>query len=561
MSKLRRYQEEAVQAVRESLRNPSSRPLLVLPTGSGKSHILAEVANLAFKKGNKTLILAHRKELISQNTEKIEGLGLEVGIYCASLKRKETDKQITVGTITSVINNLDAFNPQIIIVDEAHRISSKDEGQYRRLLKHFKDARAIGLTATPFRLSGQRNNSIVGEDKFFSEIAYQASIQDLIKQGFLSPLVTFTEGEKQAELKGLKKIAGDYQLEEAYQAMDKVQQHITNDIEKSLDGSRESAIVFCCNVAHAESINADLVKRGIASRCITGNTDQEYRDASIQAMRDKKVSVLCGCDIFIEGFDVPHIDLVVLARPTKSMSRYVQMVGRGLRISEGKEDCCCLDYGNNIEEHGPLNLLQLDTSGGSPKYNLPDYKVCKECGCVNKLTASTCVECQTAFQRREPTDPTLNLSSSYSKRSLIEKNPIYKARVVYLEAYKRKSKNGDNMLVFEYDVSRGFANETITEFILLEHSGFAKKNAQSLMKKRFGVTFSDVDSAIAHIKYVKNNVRLSLATFDHSKGNPKYPKVTWKETLFDWSSPKADTQYATVIVSEGQGDLGKFFFR
>lgn len=360
---LRDYQTAAAAAILRALsERRDSRPVAVLPTGAGKSLVLAEVARAAVQDWHgRVLVLAHVKELLQQNAEKLRALlpaSVAVGVHSAGLKRRDTDEPVVVAGVQSAVRRAGEFGKvNLAIVDEAHLLKpSEEEGMYRTLFDALRTAnpglRVAGFTATPFRLG---HGLIYGGDgNIFTEKCYEIGVRELIERGFLSPLVSRTH-DAGAKLSGLHMRGGEFVAEEAEAAMraEGVTDSIAADAAEKARG-RRAALVFAAGVAHARELAEALAKAsGERAEVLTGETPPEERARLLAAFRGETARDLFGSElerplkwlvnvgVLTTGFDAPNCDCVVLARATASTGLYVQMVGRGFRRSPktGKENC------------------------------------------------------------------------------------------------------------------------------------------------------------------------------------------------------------------------------
>tara|TARA_R110002012_G_scaffold91912_1_gene223279 strand:- start:24369 stop:25973 length:1605 start_codon:yes stop_codon:yes gene_type:complete len=395
--KPRPYQQEALNALDEHLRNKKNNPCVVLPTGAGKSPVIAW-ALTRWKQAHpplRAIILAHRTELVEQNAAEMEGIsGQKVGIYAASIDRRDTDTDITYASIDSVAKRHGEFPPvDVIIVDEAHRIPPKGEGKYRTFIaamqKHNPNTRVVGFTATPYRMGC---GPICHKDHILNEVCYEANIADLIKDGYLCPLRAKTS-EHRPDLSKVKVSNGDYQIADLAKAVDTVVVEAVAEVVRIINqDNRKSVVVFCVNAEHCQHVSDCFKTHGIHAPTVTGKTNAEVRRKTVDAFRDGKTRVLCNINVYTEGFNVKQVDCVVLLRPTQAAGLYAQMVGRGLRLHPQKDNCLVLDYGQNIETHGPLD--QID--GGAVR-----LAKCKDCSELFSHAVGACPSCGWTMPKRE----------------------------------------------------------------------------------------------------------------------------------------------------------------
>jgi len=337
---LRDYQQQAISDLRSAMQQGARAPLLCLPTGGGKTVILATIATQAAARGRHVLILVHRRELIHQTSSKLAWVGLDHGIIAAGIPSSDHAVQIaSVQTLARRLSRLD-WQPTLIIIDEAHHATA---GQWARILDHWPDAYRLGVTATPCRLDG------CGLRGTFDTMVLGPRVADLIFTGYLSPARIYAPPVV-ADLRGIRSRGGDYANDQAAAAMDRPT--VTGDAISHYQrlAAGQQAIAFCCNVAHAESVCAAFQAAGIAAQLLLGNTVD--RDQVVQQFGFGAVQVLVTVDVVSEGFDVPAASVAILLRPTKSLGLYLQQVGRVLRPAPGKQAALILDHVGNVTRHG-----------------------------------------------------------------------------------------------------------------------------------------------------------------------------------------------------------------
>lgn len=398
---LRPYQRAAVEAVYQHLRTKDTNPCVVLPTGTGKSLVLAQIAKDSVERWHgRVLILAHVKELLEQNADKIRRLcpELKVGVYSAGLGFRDTEDNVIVAGIQSVYMRADELGRfDLVLIDEAHTIPESGEGRYRTFLAAMKginpNVRLIGLTATPYRTG---SGLICKPGNLLNEVCFDISVRLLIDDGYLAKL-RGKASSASVDTSALHIRAGEFEDSETDALMnteDVVRLACADILKRAED--RKSVIVFCCSIAHAMNVQAELGKSAEDVRVITGETPKDERAKTLQEFKDGAFKYLVNVNVLTTGFDAPNIDCVVLLRPTASPGLYAQMVGRGLRICEGKKDCLVLDFGNNILRHGPIDDIEVSPVGESRKKTV---KVCPECDETLPVAAKVCPVCGHEFKR------------------------------------------------------------------------------------------------------------------------------------------------------------------
>lgn len=395
---LRDYQQEAVSAVLKHFRKTNESAVIVLPTGSGKSLVIAELARLAKRK---ILVLTHVKELVEQNHQKYESYGITAGIYSAGLKLKETQHQVTFASIQSAARNLDDFNEpySLIIIDECHRVNlasaelakeiakgesknaskdgykdeSKEQSQERpssnqyqqiieKLMQVNPEVKLLGLTATPYRLGmgwiykkHYRGFMRSEEKRPFEHCIYELPLRYLIKRQYLTEPNLVDATIEHYDFSSLRtNTSGEYSPTDINHLLNKNPRVTQSIIEQiiELGHKRQGIMVFAATVEHAKEVFSYLPAK--LSALITGATDNTERDKLIKAFKRKEIKYLVNVSVLTTGFDAPHVDMIAILRPTQSVSLYQQIIGRGLRLSNNKKDCLVIDYtGNDFDLYQP----------------------------------------------------------------------------------------------------------------------------------------------------------------------------------------------------------------
>lgn len=493
---LRDYQQEAFEAVRDNL---GANIVVSLPTGSGKSLIIAETCRWACQgwPGTRILVLQHVKELVEQNARTIKTHWplAPVGIYSAGLKRYFVE-DITVASVQSIFRRperLGAFD--IIIVDEAHRIPHAQEGMYHAVFKASPDAKIVGLSATPYRLGGGLLTD--GDTPLFSEIVAEIRTSHLVARGFLAPIRARKTGAE-ANLSNVHTRGGEFVAAEMTEAFDDeaLTSTVTADILKHA-ADRKSIMVFACSVEHCDHVAAKLRAAGEQSvAIITGTTPDAERDATVNAFKAGRLRFLVNCDVLTTGFDAPNVDCIVLLRATKSPGLYVQIVGRGLRTSKatGKTDCLLLDYGGNVERHGPLDDVTAERVKKGK--GVPPMKVCPNCGDQIPAAIMKCPGCN--YEYPPPTEEELRKLAHGTEATTLNPMTAIRRYTVSSVRYARHEKEGGTpSLRVTYTVTpEGEPTEPVTRFqaaigakyisewVCVEHQGYARGKAVRWLARR-----------------------------------------------------------------------------
>lgn len=339
---LRDYQLDLVRKIYVSWKQ-QRRVLAQLPTGGGKTVIFGKITQDFTDRDKKVLILAHREELIVQAAQKLEAItNCEVGIVKSGYE-PNYGAPIQVASVQSMVNRLDTLNKiDLIVIDESHHAPAST---YQTVLNAFADAYQLGVTATPIRLDGS------GFEDVFDCLVSGITVSELIEQGYLSKFKLFADPHPMTT-QGVKKTNGDYNVGDIAQANNIVE--LAGNLINSYKhyGNGKSCVVFAINVTHSKAIAYRYNQAGISAVHLDGTTSYEERKTALAKFAAGEIKVLCNCALFDEGLDIPALELVQIARPTQSLSRWLQMVGRALRTAPNKEYAIILDHTDNWSIHG-----------------------------------------------------------------------------------------------------------------------------------------------------------------------------------------------------------------
>lgn len=404
MIELRPYQEAALRSLWGYFEETSGSPIVVLPTASGKSIVIAEWirGTLAEFPDTGFLVLSHVAELLMQNLAELIGLWPEApaGIYSASLGRRDIGSQVMFAGIASIHKRAFKIPRRIdmVLIDECHLVGNNTSSMYRAFLNDLlvcnPNMKVIGLSASPYRLgSGLLTD---GDDALFTDIAYEAPILPLIAAGWLSPLVT-TPTATTLDVSSVGMSGGDYvsgQLERAVD-IDEVTASAVQEI-VTLGADRRSWLVFCAGVKHSGHVAEAIRNHGVTCGTITGQTDKTERAYLLAEFKAGRLRCLTNANCLTTGINVRGIDLLAFLRPTKSASLYVQMAGRGMRLSPetGKTDALVLDFARLIDNFGPVDNVKIKSKKGD---GVAPTKMCKECEERVFASARMCPNCGTEF--------------------------------------------------------------------------------------------------------------------------------------------------------------------
>lgn len=352
---LRPYQETARQKVQEEWEEGKKRTLLVLPTGTGKTIVFSKIIEDRVKKGERVLVIAHRGELLEQASDK---LYKSTGLKTATEKAEQTSLgsfyRVVVGSVQTLQREkrLNQFPPEYfdtIVIDEAHHAISDG---YQRVLEHFESANVLGVTATPDR--GDMRNL----GSYFESLAYEYSLPEAIKSGYLSPIKALTIPLK-LDLSNVKQQAGDFSTKDLGTALDPYLEQIAEEMKKQCFNRK--TVVFLPLVKTSQKFRDILNKHGFKAAEVNGESAD--REQILKDYEEGKYNVLCNSMLLTEGWDCPSVDCVIVLRPTKVRALYSQMVGRGTRLAPGKKELLLLDFLWHTERHElchPANLIATD---------------------------------------------------------------------------------------------------------------------------------------------------------------------------------------------------------
>ncbi|WP_428773378.1 DEAD/DEAH box helicase [Vibrio sp.] len=542
MYSLRPYQVDSVKAVIQYFRTSSEPAVIVLPTGAGKSLVIAELARLA--KG-RVLVLAHVKELVEQNHAKYEGYGLSGSIFSAGLGRKETEQQVVFASVQSVVRNLEAFRNQfsLLVIDECHRVPEDKNSSYQKVISHLKQLnpglKILGLTATPYRLGigwiyqyHTRGQVRSETERFFRDCIFELPIHYLLDEQFLTPARLLDAPVLSYDFSQLKPAStGRYKESELDQVIDNAKRatpQITQQI-VTLSQDKRGVMIFAATVRHAKEI-LGLLPNG-AAELVIGDTDNKERARIIEAFKQQQIKYLVNVSVLTTGFDAPHVDLIAILRPTESVSLYQQIIGRGLRLSPGKHECLVLDYAGNSYDLYQPEIGQTKPNADSEIITIPcpacgfnnnfwgkldangfliehygrrcqgyftddesgerehcNYrfraKFCADCGADNDIAARICHECDATL-----VDPDKKLKQALSLKDAL----VFQCHDMNLSVHKAES--GKSVLKVTY---RGENDAQVHEFWTLNTPGQKRRFQQQFVRPHLADRHRAFDFASPH---------------------------------------------------------------
>lgn len=523
---LRDYQEQAIQDTFKWFEtNPDGIPLIVLPTGAGKSVVIAELINRLWTlyptDYPRTLVIVPSKELAEQNADKLVSIlpsHISVGFYSASVGRKEADKEVIVGTIGSVAKNAHLLgNIKCVIIDEAHLISNQGTGQYHTFLadlNRYCRFMVLGMTATPFRGNGVWLTA--GKKPLFTSIAHNTNIRTLLDQGHLSPLIRPIDAITQIDTNDIKINNGDY-------AIDELSDRVTSSLDAvvldtlRLANDRKKWIAFTPTIETAQTLADKFTAKGIKSQVVTGELNKKDRETRINDFRDGHTRCLVTVLALATGFDVPSVDCIIWCRPTRSPVLYVQGAGRGLRTAKGKTDCLWLDFSDTTERLGPIDTIKGHIPKSSNTAGAP-FAVCNKCGeQVRPASTLICPKCGEELRTEKP-DEVRSASNARVLSSPNANDNIIHYDITNVQYFLHQKPNSLPSLRVEY--FSGFLR-VAKEWICFEHTGFARQKAALWWTKRSTLP---IPSTVSDALQQANQLLKPTSIVVDKKA--KYPEIT-----------------------------------
>lgn len=375
---LRPYQVAAVEAIREAYRGGRRAPLLVLPTGAGKTVTFCHIAKTAAERGRRVWILVHRIELLKQTKAALNRADVSCAVVHPDYPQN-TMASVQVASVQTISRRLDRFDPpDLIIIDEAHHATAST---WQKILNHAPSAHVLGVTATPCRADGAGLGSV------FDELIEGVAVEELIEMGFLVRPIIYAP-ERRLDLSEIKIIRGDYDQTQLVELVDKPT--ITGDAVAAYSKHCPfaPAVVFCINVRHAGHVAESFRAAGYNAESVDGSMPAERREFILNEL-GKSIHVVTSCNIISEGTDIPAITAAILLRPTASESLYIQQVGRALRPAPRKDKAIILDHVGNFWRFGSIEMKR--------EWSLEPKRKRKKKTAEQELQIMQCPQCFAAF--------------------------------------------------------------------------------------------------------------------------------------------------------------------
>lgn len=479
---LREYQQRAVDQLYEWFRsNPEGNPVLNLPGGSGKSVVIAKIVQDSLHNwpSTRVLMLVHSRELVAQNAAKLRAMwpGAPMGIYSAGLNKRQLGEPITYASVQSVRTKAERLGHiDLVLVDEAHCISTTEAGGYRTLIAGLKainpHLRIVGFTASPYRLG--HGMITEGKEAIFSDILEPVSIAELVFKGHLCPLRSKLTTHK-LESSGLHIRQGDYIASEMQAAFNTDEHNVaiaTEVIERAAD--RKHILVFGAGIDHCIQFANTLCSMGVTADWLTGEDASGVRDQKLKDFADGNIRVMCSVGVLTTGYDFPALDCIVFLRATMSPGLYLQMAVRGMRVHPEKDDCLVLDFAGVVAKHGPVTAVQPPKRKGEAGGGQVPTKGCPDCGELIHASVMTCPACGHVFEAKEK-----NFSLRNDDIMGIKGQDM---PVTSWNWRRHTSKStGKEMLAVTY--YGNLSDPSVTEYLPVMHEGFAGQKAMRQMVK------------------------------------------------------------------------------
>lgn len=404
----RPYQYRAHDAAWSSIKTCLDPVVIELATGAGKSLIGAMLGDTVLSHtGKRVLMLVPNGELAEQNGEKMADMGIKYSLFSASVGKKSIRHPVVIGTPGTVKNQIERFGAEfaVIIIDECHEITATIIAIIDAIRAKNPNVRVIGMTATPYRLGTgyiyklKQDGTPVPEtqtkDPYFTRLVERVTADELLELGFLTPVKIGTPGVPSYDTSSLKlgsngKFTAS-SLDQAYNGHGRKTSLIVADVVAHSQG-RDGVMLFCATVQHAKEAFASLPPE--ISAIVTGETDKAERKSIVKRFKARKIKYLVNVGVFTRGFDAPHVSVIALLRKTESASLLQQIIGRGLRLSDGKDYCLLLDYSDNLESHFPDgNIFDPDIKVGIGSEGAELSCKCPECSVTNTFSARKNPDC------------------------------------------------------------------------------------------------------------------------------------------------------------------------
>ena len=518
----RQYQTEAVQSIWTYFMSHAGNPLIAMPTGTGKSVVIARFLQSVFMRypTQRILILTHSKELFAQNYKKLKGLWpfSPAGIYSAGLNSKNSSQPITFAGIASIVKQAALFGHiDLVLIDECHLLSPNENTMYQKfiadLMKRNPYLKVVGFTATPWRLGhGRLTDPIIktinGEEveipSLFTEVCFDITHPEafarLLAEGFLSP-VAAVRTKTLLDVSGVHMRGGDFiekELQEAVDRDDITEAALREAIELGAD--RRKWLVFASGVEHSENVSAMLNMMGVSARCVHSKMEDD-RDEVLEAHKRGEFTAVVNNNVLTTGYDDPEIDFIIILRPTASSVLWVQMLGRGTRplyapgydlntfegrwaaiYAGGKKNCLVADYAANSKRLGPIDdpLIPARKGKGGGVAPVKECPACERYVHASKRFCTEILDNGTICNHEFIFESKLNLEASSDALIKGELPIVSVFKVDHITVVKHTKAGVPPMARVSYYCG----NRKFEEFLCPEHKNYAAVKARQWWKKR-----------------------------------------------------------------------------
>lgn len=524
MIESRWYQADAEQSIFDYYATKQGNPVVAMPTASGKSIVIAKFICRVLKSwpAQRVICGTHVEKLVKNNCSKM----LEVwpdaptGIYSAGLKKKESAQSIIFGSIQSMVKKPALFGwRDLLLIDEAHLVGHEDNTNYIRFIKALQlvnpNLKVIGFSATHWRMG----RGLISDGPIFTDVCYDLtdfkSFERLLKEGHLCTLIP-KRTKTEVNVSDIKIVRGDYNQVDAEKAFDKDAITLAACHEIIEEGhDRKSWLGFASGIKHAEHVAAMLQSLGIDALAYHSKMDDEKLTEIWDDFTSLRLRCIVNYGKLTTGVDHPPLDLIFVLRATASSALWVQMLGRGMRpcADTHKENCLVLDFAGNTKRLGPINDPVIPRKKGE-KAGVAPVRICEDCGTYNHARSTHCIGCGIEFKFA----PKIAMHSDTSEliRSVVK--PIIDIFDVQNVIYHRIAKPGVPPMI---RASYWCGLKMFSEYICLQHGGFAAKQARDWWRRRFaGEPPPSTDEALQYISQAKPPRQIMVHT------NKKYPEIT-----------------------------------
>ena len=514
------YQAEATVAGLDAIKNPKCHPIIAVPTGGGKTHIIGRIIRryLYENPTKDVVVLSHVKEILEQDYKAIKQYVDEpVGVYSAMLEKKEICR-VTVAGIQSVYKRAIEFGDVgLIIIDECHLVTDDNDGMYRTFLAEF-NANFLGLTATPFRPRGYLH---LVKNALFTEICYDltssANFRRLIDEGYLCKLFSKATHMKM-DVSDIKTQAGDFNNKQLNKKFNTEQvTEIALDETIKIGANYNKWLIFAISIEHAEAIRDYLNDAGINTGIVHSKMKEtgEDRDLMLERFRTPFYRAMVNVNVLTTGLDIKEIDLIVMLRPTQSPVIYAQSVGRGLRPIEGKDHCLVLDFAGNVARHGPVDDIHIKQKG-EKRSGEPVTKECPACMAICHPITKICEACGHIFEFK------VKIAEKASELDILKKTKKGWVNVTLITINKHKKIHKPDSIRIDYICGlRRFSQWASVK----SNSGYAQLNAKHVLKQFYDFP-EDFEFTVENILEVRDEFRKPKRIYvDQTENYPTIEQV------------------------------------